>query len=286
MANESPAFQFYARDFLADTIHMTAEEVGAYWLILSAAWLGDRPGYVPNDHKLLASMGRLRGGAWKRCSKAILGALKTSDDGAWLYSKRMVAEREKQIENRKSKSEAGKAGADARWQPHGSAMALPSVCHPPANALALPPHDFGNGKPIANDGSASASSSASADLSTHTREAGLWPIWKAAGLPIMVDGLEMRRLDAMLVAGNCDKLAFCKAFKKLTDGWRAGGASQAGASPTLMMQHMDKVELVANGELDPFAKAKQKQASEPTRPAMKTPEQVIADRKKFSGGGE
>jgi uncharacterized protein YdaU (DUF1376 family) len=160
MANESPAFQFYPRDFVADTLHMTAEEIGGYLLILCVAWHADRPGYVPLDEDLLAKNARMTPKQWQRCRKAILGCLKITDDGAWVYSKRMDAERQKQIAYASQKSEAGKKGAGKRWKEHETEMAVPSVCH--ASAIVLP---------LANDSSSSASSSASSTAYPESEEA-------------------------------------------------------------------------------------------------------------------
>lgn len=140
MANESPAFRFYPRDFIADTLHMTAEEIGGYLLLLCVAWHADRPGYIPNDEELLAKNARMTSKAWARCRKAILGCLKVTDDGAWVYSKRMDAERQKQIAFSSRKSEAGKKGAAKKWESHETEMAVPSVCHDPAIGLPMAKH--------------------------------------------------------------------------------------------------------------------------------------------------
>lgn len=142
MANESPAFRFYPRDFIADTLHMTAEEIGGYLLLLCVAWHADRPGYIPNDEELLAKNARMTSKAWARCRKAILGCLKVTDDGAWVYSKRMDAERQKQIAFSSQKSDAGKKGAAKKWETHETEMAVPSVCHAPAIGLPMAKNSF------------------------------------------------------------------------------------------------------------------------------------------------
>ncbi len=46
MGEASPAFQFYARDFIASTTDLTDEQVGAYTRLLAFAW--DRQG-LPGD---------------------------------------------------------------------------------------------------------------------------------------------------------------------------------------------------------------------------------------------
>ena len=46
-----PFLAFYPKDFLADTMHLTAEETGAYIRLLSQCWIN---GYVVNDDKTLS----------------------------------------------------------------------------------------------------------------------------------------------------------------------------------------------------------------------------------------
>jgi hypothetical protein len=72
----------------------------------------------------------------------------------------------------------------------------------------------------------------------------------------------------------------------MTDGWRANNAPNCGATPALMLEHLDKVEMVLKGELDPFAKpasVRDKQKPEPSRPAYQTPEELLARRKAKAG---
>jgi len=59
--NPSPAFQYYPKDFLSSrkVTVMSAEQVGAYWLICSHAWLSTPPGTLPDDDQLLARLARL-----------------------------------------------------------------------------------------------------------------------------------------------------------------------------------------------------------------------------------
>lgn len=70
----SPAFQFYPGDFVTGTIHMTAEQVGAYMLLLCCQW---EQGALPADD---ASLRRIA-----RCSKSAIKVVKMKfvkcDDG-------------------------------------------------------------------------------------------------------------------------------------------------------------------------------------------------------------
>jgi uncharacterized protein YdaU (DUF1376 family) len=56
--NNAPAFQHYVGDFLSHPIValMTAQEVGAYWLLVNYEW---KSGELPNDIEELAIYARL-----------------------------------------------------------------------------------------------------------------------------------------------------------------------------------------------------------------------------------
>lgn len=150
MANALPYFPFYPRDFVVDVQHMPAEAVGAYMLILCAAWNnGDRPGYLPNDPEVLAPIGKLSRAAWGRCGKLILGALKVSEDGAWVYSKRMVIEWEKVAAKCAQASEAGKASAASKAARRAGDVQRPLSER--LTAVPAPPNDRTNGEPTAGE---------------------------------------------------------------------------------------------------------------------------------------
>lgn len=53
---KAPSFQFYPRDFIADTTDLTNEEVGAYVRLICRQWMD---GSLPSD---VASLGRIAGG--------------------------------------------------------------------------------------------------------------------------------------------------------------------------------------------------------------------------------
>lgn len=242
MANERPSFQFYPRDFLADTTDMTAEEVGAYWLILCRAWMTtDRPGYLPNDPELLARLGRIPAKRWPACAKAITGALKVTDDGKHVYSKRMAEEWQKQNQHKATASENGKKGAAARWGEHGESIATPSE---------------NNGAAVAKNDSASASASAEQKQAhTQTRvparvDAEFRNAWTRAGLPASaLDSFFPSQVQQRLTEAKLDFDAACVAFRRWSEHQRATGATNCGASPKLMLDRIDHVELVMRGEM-------------------------------------
>jgi len=141
-----PAFQFYADDFLAGTMDLSPEEVGAYIRLLCAQW---SRGYIVPDP---ARIDRIAG-----CPvpPVVLAKFDQGEDGN-LRNARLEREREKQNEFRNGRSEAGKKGAAKRWQKNSSAIAKPSPSHGLANGLAI---DLPLANGMANDSSPSPSPS-------------------------------------------------------------------------------------------------------------------------------
>lgn len=108
----SPAFQFYAADYLADekVALMTLEEEGAYIRALAYCW---REGSIPADEDRLGIL--LKGAPTtvvrvvKRCFK------QSSQDGERLVHPRLEQEREKQRVWREKSAKGGAKSAEVRW---------------------------------------------------------------------------------------------------------------------------------------------------------------------------
>ncbi|MBL7685944.1 MAG: DUF1376 domain-containing protein, partial [Deltaproteobacteria bacterium] len=97
MKNKSPAFQFYAAEFLADknVICMTTEEVGAYWLLVSICW---RESQLPDDLEELSSLVRMNSEKFQTSwDKRIKRCFQKNEDGFWVHP-RLEEERKKQQE--------------------------------------------------------------------------------------------------------------------------------------------------------------------------------------------
>lgn len=121
MADKSPAFQFYPKDFLTDEkqVVMSLAEAGAYIRLLSKCWL---EGSLPAD---LAQLARLCG-ATRRQMKEMWPALgrcfQETEDGRLRHG-RLDREREKQETYRQRQSDHGRASAAKRAtnpQPEGN----------------------------------------------------------------------------------------------------------------------------------------------------------------------
>ena len=163
---KSPAFQFYAADFVMDTQSWTAEEVGVYVRLLCSEWVNGSIPPMPeadstangkpmaqpmeNPKRALNRLARIAGISEEQLLKVwpqVGEKFSRGEDGNF-YNSRLEHEREKQITYRKEKGKSGTAGAEKRWNPSrhtgqtdGTAMDLPMA----------------NG--MANDSSSSSSSS-------------------------------------------------------------------------------------------------------------------------------
>jgi uncharacterized protein YdaU (DUF1376 family) len=82
----------YIGDYLADTMHLSAVEHGAYLLLLMHSW---RNGPLPNDDRVLAGIARVEQRAWaKGIGSTVKGFFTKGADGR-LHQKRLDAERER-----------------------------------------------------------------------------------------------------------------------------------------------------------------------------------------------
>jgi uncharacterized protein YdaU (DUF1376 family) len=155
---KAPAFQFYPKDFLVDTAHMSAEEAGAYWRLCSYAWVGVpgcEPGALPLDPDKLARWAGVTRERWDAIADAVLEPWRCY--GGVIQHKRLLEELEKQQERRQKYSEAG----EKRWG---------DLEHGPANGDASSPaNGDASETPMAIDSSASAFASASTPTTSTSR---------------------------------------------------------------------------------------------------------------------
>jgi len=125
MMNKSPAFQFYASDFLVDTAEMTNQEVGAYIRLLSHQWVNGGLNGDPNRLANAVGIGLLE--VWDD----IKHKFELCEDGKYRNPK-LEKVRQTQINYRNKQSAAGKKGAAKRWDsnpngnPSGEKIALRS----------------------------------------------------------------------------------------------------------------------------------------------------------------
>jgi len=155
---KAPAFQFYPSDFLSDgnTIVMSAEEIGMYTLLLCVCW---KEGSIPDDIDELSILTRTSSDKFEKSWEKRISKCFVKNDNGELVNPRLEKERIKQKNYKKKKQEAGKKGAQARWNNNDSKGN--------GKDIAVPQNENGSAKkvPLANDGSSSSFSSS--EFNTH-----------------------------------------------------------------------------------------------------------------------
>lgn len=113
----------YVGDYLSDTMTLTTEQHGAYLLLLMAAW--KEGGRLDGDDESLAAITRLPIGRWKAMRAKIIRYFDVTEDG-FLVQSRVTSELGRAKGNLAARQEAGRKGAEKRWQKDGKRMAEPS----------------------------------------------------------------------------------------------------------------------------------------------------------------
>lgn len=108
--SKAPYFKFFVSDFIGDTMHLTAEEVGAYVLLLCAMW--NAGGSLPNDPKRLARAARVTTKRWHFVWPNLAPFF--DDDGERITQKRLSIEAERVRQISSDRSTAGKSGVEAK----------------------------------------------------------------------------------------------------------------------------------------------------------------------------
>ncbi len=96
-----PAMLTYVRDFTADTLDLSTEEMGAYFFLLLAAWSGVAtapPCHLPASPDSLARIARVAPRRWaKKVGPRVLPFFTTTSDGRHLYQQRQLSEYRAQL---------------------------------------------------------------------------------------------------------------------------------------------------------------------------------------------
>jgi uncharacterized protein YdaU (DUF1376 family) len=114
---QSPAFQFYAGDWISDPNRMklSLEEQGAYVLLYCHCWRGYK---IPFDYEVMSRMLNCRTEKIEKIYpkiKHLFEEKKDKDNITYLYCIQAEEERKEQAKNRRKRSVAGKLGAKKRW---------------------------------------------------------------------------------------------------------------------------------------------------------------------------
>lgn len=101
----------YVGDYLADTSRLSTEAHGAYLLILMDYWRHSAP---PDDDEVLTAITKLPPARWTKL-RPVLAQFFEISDGKWI-NKRVEKEKAGAAEITTERSQAGRAGAEARWK--------------------------------------------------------------------------------------------------------------------------------------------------------------------------
>ena len=100
----------YIGDYLADTMHLSTEQHGAYLLLLFHLW---RRGVLHDDDVVLAKITGLDKSAWSR-ARLVLAEFFEIHDGLWHHG-RVERERIRVAAKQQSKANKAKLAASSRW---------------------------------------------------------------------------------------------------------------------------------------------------------------------------
>ena len=220
MPDQPPAFQFYAKDWLASSAvrRMTLAERGAYIDLLAHAW---NDGGIENNPKSIAKLLGTTVFRWQKLAPAVLSRFTKNGDGR-MVNKRQESVRAQQVAHHKERSDSGRKGADKRWKRHGSAKNQPLAKNGTASATAVTPSKgvaVGEDVPPSTSGRSPASLEATPEPAAHTdpcpmcmREEvdtesmvevnGVWVCWECAHRETMKppDPIEAKRRLAEIKA--------------------------------------------------------------------------------------
>jgi uncharacterized protein YdaU (DUF1376 family) len=124
-----PYMPLYVDPLVADTDHMSAENFGAYMLLLCAMWR--RGGWVPDNNSDLARICRVDPRRWSRV-RAVLDPLLIQEDGK-LSQKRLLTV----ISDAQKRASLAALAASSRW--HGKPKKNNGMADAGAYAGAMPP---------------------------------------------------------------------------------------------------------------------------------------------------
>ena len=114
---QSPAFQFYASDWITDPnrMRLSLDEQGAFILLYCHCW---RSFKILNDLEVMSKMCGCRLQKMEKIFpkiKHLFTEIREKDGKKYLICNQAEQERKEQEKNRKRRSIAGKMGAKARW---------------------------------------------------------------------------------------------------------------------------------------------------------------------------
>jgi|GEM_PF-1275101 len=139
MSRHDTWMPLYVGDYLADTLHLTTRQHGAYLLLLMHAWRNE--GFIPHNPEELAAVSRMSGKEWAKDGACILRFFDEdpSGEGGYFCHQRVMKELAVAEAMTQQRSKAGKASAAKRERerqrdgneiPTGDGLPLPPRTKP------------------------------------------------------------------------------------------------------------------------------------------------------------
>lgn len=117
----------YIGDYLADTMHLTTEQHGAYLLLIMAYWKNG--GALPSSDQQLAAICRMSLDAWSNAKAVLESFFDTSVDGKWI-NHRAEAEMANAGEKKQKAVNRAVKAANKRWgNNQDDATSIPQAMH-------------------------------------------------------------------------------------------------------------------------------------------------------------
>ncbi|UXN69925.1 DUF1376 domain-containing protein [Devosia neptuniae] len=127
---EFPHMPLATDAYLADTLHLDAQQHGAYLMLLIVAWRTRGVPSLPNDDKILARYAKVDPRTWQRIRPTIMAFWELGSDNRWTQKKQL----EVRVAAHK-RAEAARDKASKRWGPkslenndRGDARAVQGDC--------------------------------------------------------------------------------------------------------------------------------------------------------------
>ena len=117
----------YIGDYLADTMHLTTEQHGAYLLLIFHLW---RRGSLPDDNTVLAKIAGLDTSSWRN-TRPVLAEFFKIEDKQWRHG-RVERERIRVAAKQETYAKKAKSAARKRWKNDA-----PSIASSIAPSIAL-----------------------------------------------------------------------------------------------------------------------------------------------------
>lgn len=132
----------YVADYLADAAHLTAQEHGAYLLLIMNYWQRGKP--LPDNDRVLAGVARVSADEWPHV-REVLEPFFLIEGGQWLH-KRIDAELASSNARLDAASKAGKASAERRAK--GGSTPVERPLNEGSTNIRKDKKDIGSNEPI------------------------------------------------------------------------------------------------------------------------------------------